>query len=231
MPYKDKVKEKQSKAKYDAKRTGRTRNFATVVYPESAPVDWIEKLNQYHIAALISPLHDKDKNPSGELKKAHYHVLLMFESPADYESKVAPIFAEIGGVGRETVGSARGYARYLCHLDNPEKVQYSPSEVRCLGGADYAGITNLPTDDIRIIAEIKNYCRKYSIYSLAEIIDIAETLHPEWYSTIVLSRCYVIDKYIKSLAWEFQTGYVRVSERQKREWEQSQECKGGDFSE
>lgn len=217
MPYKDKEKEKLSKAKYDAKRTGRTRNFATVVYPESAPVNWIERLDQHHIAALISPLHDKDKNPSGEPKKAHYHVLLMFESPADYESKVAPIFAEIGGVGREKVGSARGYARYLCHLDNPEKIQYSPSEVCCLGGADYNSIVNLPTDDIKVITEIKNFCRENEVYSLAEIIDIAETLHPEWYSTIVLSRCYVIDKYIKSLAWEFETGYKRMSEREQKE--------------
>ena len=61
------------------------RNFATVVYLESAPADWMERLDQHHIAALVSPLHDKDKNPSGEPKKAHYHVLLMFESPTDYE--------------------------------------------------------------------------------------------------------------------------------------------------
>lgn len=213
MPYKDKEKEKISKAKYDAKRTGRTRNFATVVYPESAPTDWIERLNQQHIASLVSPLHDRDVNPNGELKKPHYHVLLMFESPTDYESKVAPIFAEIGGVGRETVNSARGYARYLCHLDNPEKAQYSPLEVHCFGGADYNSIVSLPTDDVKIITEIKNFCRENEIYSLAEIIDIAETLHPEWYSTIVLSRCYVIDKYIKSLAWEFETGYVRAVKR------------------
>ena len=96
----------------------------------------MERLDQCHVAALVSPLHDRDTNPSGEPKKPHYHVLLMFESPADYESKVAPIFAEIGAVGRETVNSARGYARYLCHLDNPEKAQYSPSEVRCMGGAN-----------------------------------------------------------------------------------------------
>ena len=85
-----------------------------------------DKLDQLHVAALISPLHDKDTNPSGEPKKPHYHVLLMFEGVKDYETQVKPIFAEIGGVGREMVNSARGYARYLCHLDNPEKAQYEP---------------------------------------------------------------------------------------------------------
>lgn len=201
--------------KSQVKREQRTRNFATIVYPESAPSDWIDKLDQLHVATLISPLHDKDANPSGEPKKPHYHILLMFEGVKDYETQIKPIFAEIGGVGREMVNSARGYARYLCHLDNPEKAQYEPSEVRCMGGANYTDITNLPTDDIKIIADIKNYCRENKIYSLAEIIDVAETLHPEWYSTIVLSRCYVIDKYLKSLEWERSTGYVRASERKK----------------
>ena len=119
MPYKDKDKEKESKARYEAKRSGRTRNFATVVYPESAPEDWINKLEELHVAVLVSPLHDKDINPSGEPKIPHYHVLLMFESPKDFETQIQPIFDSIGAVGRELVNSARGYARYLCHLYNP----------------------------------------------------------------------------------------------------------------
>ena len=213
MPTKDSEKLKAARARADAKRVGRTRNFATVVYPDSAPADWKEKLDQLHVAAFISPLHDKDVNPNGELKKAHYHVLVMFEGPKDYDTQVKPIFDEIGAVGREIVNSARGYARYLCHLDNPEKATYSPSEVLCMGGADYYGVVTLPTDDLKVITEIKRFCREKEIYSLAEIIDIAESLHPEWYSTIVMSRCYVIDKYIKSLEWERASGYVRVENR------------------
>lgn len=213
MPTKDSEKLKAARARADAKRVGRTRNFATVVYPDSAPADWKEKLDQLHVAAFISPLHDKDVNPNGELKKAHYHVLVMFEGPKDYDTQVKPIFDEIGAVGREIVNSARGYARYLCHLDNPEKATYSPSEVLCMGGADYYGVVTLPTDDLKVITEIKRFCRENEIYSLAEIIDIAESLHPEWYSTIVMSRCYVIDKYIKSLEWERASGYVRVENR------------------
>ena len=215
MPIKDDKKKKEAQKRADAKRTGRTRNFATVVYPESAPVDWIERLDQYHIAALVSPLHDRDTNPNGKSKKPHYHVLLIFESPADYENKVAPIFAEIGAVGREAVNSLRGYARYLCHLDNPEKAQYSPSEVRCMGGADFYAITNLPTDDIKLLSEIFEYIQKNEIYSLAELIEVSRVYRPEWFSMIAMSRCYVIDKFIKSLAWEHETGYVRVADRKR----------------
>lgn len=160
MPTKDSEKLKAARARADAKRVGRTRNFATVVYPDSAPADWKEKLDQLHVAAFISPLHDKDINPNGEPKKAHYHVLVMFEGPKDYDTQVKPIFDEIGAVGREIVNSARGYARYLCHLDNPEKAPYSPSEVVCMGGADYYGVVTLPTDDLKIITEIKKVLQR-----------------------------------------------------------------------
>lgn len=213
MPYKDKEKERESKVKYDAKRAGRTRNFATIIYLDSAPVNWVDKLNQLHVAVLVSPLHDKDIDPNGELKKPHHHVLVMFESPKDFETQVKPIFDEIGGVGREMVNSSRGYARYLCHLDNPEKAQYSPSEVCCMGGADFYAITNLPTDDIKLLGEIFLYIQKNEIYSLAELLTISQSDHPEWFSMIAMSRCYVIDKFIKSLAWERQTGYVRSVNR------------------
>lgn len=214
MPIKDPDKLKAARKRADEKRKGRTRNFATVVYPDSAPADWMERLDQLHIAALVSPLHDKDKNPSGESKKPHYHVLLMFESPVDYESKVAPIFSAIGGVGRETVGSARGYARYLCHLDNPEKAQYSPSDVRCMGGADFYAVTNLPTDDLKMLGEVFLYVQEHEIYSLAELLTISQMYHPEWFSMIAMSRCYVVDKFIKSLAWERETGYVRSTDEE-----------------
>lgn len=132
MPIKDPEKKRAAQKRADEKRAGRTRNFATVVYPESAPADWMDRLNDYHVAALVSPLHDRDTNPSGEPKKPHYHVMLIFEGPKEFETQVKPIFDDIGGVGREMVNSARGYARYLCHLDNPEKAQYDPAEVRCM---------------------------------------------------------------------------------------------------
>lgn len=216
MPIKDPEKKKQAQKRADEKRSGRTRNFATVVYPDSAPSDWMDKLDRLHIAAFISPLHNKDMDPDGGLKKSHYHVMLMFESPVEYETRVAPIFAEIGAVGREMVNSARGYARYLCHLDNPEKFQYSPSEVRCIGGADYYGVTSLPTDDMKMLGEVFSYIQEHEIYSLAELLTISQIHHPEWFSMIAMSRCYVVDKFIKSLAWERETGYVRANERNKK---------------
>ena len=198
-----KEREKEYNREYNLTHP-RTRNFATVVYPDSAPSDWVERIIQYHVACLISPLHDKDVNPDGEIKKPHYHVLFIFETPKDFENQVKPMFDYIGGVGRELVNSARGYARYLCHLDNPEKYQYDTKEIKQYGGADYLSLTNLPTDDIFQLKEIFSFIRTNQITSFALLMDYCAEYRPEWFSTIATSRGYIVDKYIKSYAWELE---------------------------
>ena len=110
---------------------GRTRNFATIVYEESAPKNWKEILQDFFVPVFISPYHDKDVNPDGTPKKPHWHVLIMFESVKTRE-QATELFSRINGVGCEKVNSLRGYARYLCHLDNPEKFQYDLDDVSCL---------------------------------------------------------------------------------------------------
>ena len=52
----------------------KTRAWTFIVYPDSAPDDWRDILDDLHIPWCESPLHDKDQNPTGEQKKAHWHV-------------------------------------------------------------------------------------------------------------------------------------------------------------
>ena len=59
--------------------TRRTRNFATVVYPESAPTNWKLVLQEQCVPALVSPVHDRDVNTDGTIKKEHYHVMILFD--------------------------------------------------------------------------------------------------------------------------------------------------------
>lgn len=57
------------------------RYWAFVLYPESAPENWKEILQQTGLSCCVSPLHDKDINPTGEPKKAHYHIILCYSGP------------------------------------------------------------------------------------------------------------------------------------------------------
>ena len=107
---------------------GRTRNYATVVYPESAPENWKTLISESKIPVFISPLHDNDFNATGEPKKPHYHVLTMFDTVKTKE-QAETFFKTFGGVGCEVVNSTRAYGRYLCHLDNPDKAQYKIDDV------------------------------------------------------------------------------------------------------
>lgn len=179
---------------------GRTRNFATVVYPDSAPEGWQDILSQQFIPAFISPLHDKDVNPTGEPKKPHYHVLIMYEGPKTRE-QASEVFKLIGGVGCEAVQSIRGYARYLCHMDNPEKVQYDQGNVRSLCGADYAGTIGLVTDKYKAISEMIDFCQEYTIYSYSQLLEYCRKERFDWFRVLCDNGTVVMKEYLKSKKW------------------------------
>jgi len=188
------------KKKSRKENTERKRNFASIVYPESAPENWKAILDDFHVPSFISPLHDKDVNPDGEIKKAHYHVMLMFDGNKS-ESQVEEIFKAIGAVGRESVISKRGYARYLCHLDNPEKYQYNIGEVTCLGGVDYLELIDVVLDKYTAIDEMIEFCDLHDIYSYAILLNYCRKERKDWFRVLCDNGTYVMKAYLKSKDW------------------------------
>lgn len=184
----------------EKKVDSRTRNFVTIVYPDSAPDNWQEILSEQFIPAFISPLHDKDKNPTGEDKKPHWHVMLMFDGKKSIE-QVTEIFNKIGGVGLEKVNSIRGYARYLCHLDNPEKFQYKQDDVRCMCGADYTSTIGLVTDKYKAIGEMIDFCELNDIVSYSELLKYARMERFDWFRVLCDNGTVVVKEYLKSKSW------------------------------
>lgn len=186
----------------------RARNYATVVYPESAPEDWQDILARHCVPAFISPLHDKDVNPTGEPKKPHYHVVLMFEGKKSL-AQVNEIFSTISGVGCEVVKSLRGYARYLCHLDNPEKAQYEPSEVRCIA-SDYIGTIGLAIDKYIAIGEMEEFCDSYNVVSFYALSKYARIHRPDWHRVLTDCATVYMREYLQSRQWSEQNGYTDI---------------------
>ena len=76
-----------------------------------------------HIEWVESPLHDKDLNASGEAKKPHIHILLLFGGVKSYE-QVKEITDSLNCPIPQRCHNARALVRYMAHLDNPEKHQY-----------------------------------------------------------------------------------------------------------
>lgn len=179
-------------------RDSRARNFATVVYLESAPSNWLEVIQELKIPVFVSPYHYKDINPNGEPKKPHYHVLLMFEGKKSDE-QVRDIIAEFGGVGLEYVQSLRGYARYLCHMDNPEKAQYLPDDVLQYGGADYHHICELAVDRYNAIDEMLDWCIENKTNRYIDLLMYARVNRREWFSILCDSGTIVMREALRSL--------------------------------
>lgn len=187
----------QEKKSSSAKRT---RNFATVIYPDSAPADWQYILSEQFVPSFISPLHDKDINPYGEPKKPHYHVIIMYDSVKTPE-QAKELFEKIGGVGCEVIQSIRGYARYLCHMDNPDKAQYDTGAVTALCGADYTAVIGLVTDKYKAIGEMIDFCVCNGITSYANLLIYCRNEKFEWFRVLCDNGTVVMKEFLKSLTW------------------------------
>jgi hypothetical protein len=181
-------------------RDTRTRNYATVVYMDSAPSNWLDILSDLHVPAFVSPFHNKDKNPDGEYKKPHYHIMIMYDNKKSIE-QAKENFEKIGGVGCQIVNSPRGYARYLCHLDNPEKHQYSIEEVKSFGGADYMDTISLITDKYKIIGEMQDFCDRYDVTSFYLLCNYARKNRSDWFRVLCDNAALYMKEYLKSKKW------------------------------
>lgn len=191
-------------------KDNRARNFATVVYPESAPADWKDILSSHCVPAFVSPLHDKDKNPTGEDKKAHYHVILMFDGKKSI-SQVKEIFETIGGVGCEVVKSLRCYARYLCHLDNPDKVQYNVADVYSIA-SDYMGVIGLAVDKYVAIGEMQDFCDKYDITSFYVLSMYARAHRQDWHRMLCDCATVFMQEYLRSRKWSKEVNEIHITD-------------------
>lgn len=179
-----------------SKRESRYRDFATVVYPdnENTPDNWKDILEDTHLQILISPLHDKDTDEDNKPKKAHYHVMLMYDAPHTKEQAI-DIFSLVGGIGCEICKSKRGYARYLTHKDTPHKYQYDDSEVCILGGADYYEIINLISDKYALIQEILDYVAMNEIENILDLYQyVRENGLNDWFRCLC-DNTFVIERF------------------------------------
>jgi len=180
--------------------SGRTRNFATVIYPESAVDNWQQILSDYHVPCFISPLHDKDLNVTGEQKKEHYHVMIMFDGLKTTDQALE-IINSIGGVGCEKIGVLRGYARYLCHLDNPDKYQYPIDQVINLSGACYVDIIGLSSDKYVAIGDMIDFCLSDNIFSYSDLLIYSRLHRQDWFRVLCDSGTMVMREFLKSRTW------------------------------
>jgi hypothetical protein len=174
------------------------RNWAFVLYPESAPVDFINQLQQTGLQIAISPLHDKDINPDGSKKKPHWHVLLVYPGPQTYKS-VTALTDRLCAPAPIPIDSIKGYYRYLTHKDNPEKAQYDEKDIRVLNGFSILDFVDLTRAEVNALKkELIKIIRENQILEYSTFVDFLEAAGtPEQYD-IAVNHTFFFDKYLTS---------------------------------
>lgn len=194
----------------EKRKDDRSTNWATVVYPDSAPENWISILRDLLIPCFVSPLHDRDFNADGEPKKPHYHVQFCFDSNAKKSrEQIKEITDLIGGVGQEKLASRSGYCRYLIHRDNPDKAQYSYNDIICIGNVDLDRTFGNQYNKHECIKEMMSFINASNILMLSDLADYAAEYRPDdWFKIITDSSAYFLDKYIKSRSYKIEQLYL-----------------------
>lgn len=181
-----------------AKET-RTRAWTVVVYPESAPENWRDYLDDMHLEWVESPLHEFDVNASGEVKKPHWHVLMMFGSVKSYD-QVVEVCEPLNCPVPQRVHNSRVMVRYMAHLDNPDKFQYPVSEIIGHGGIDLTDLLK-PCASMRytLIAEMCDFVAVTGIEYFDELMDYArKERYDDWFPVLCDSSAYIVNQYIKA---------------------------------
>jgi hypothetical protein len=212
MPIKDPDKRKAAQRKADAKRKGkRTRNWACLLYPESANERWQAILSEMSVKCFVSPLHDKDvwsdydeaDNPehkAGSPKKAHYHVQFLF-SAVKTKEQVEEIAEKLGATNCIQIEDAQAYARYLCHLGCKDKHEYSTDDVLQFGGINYQEFIQSTMDVVKAIAEMEVWCEEQGVTSYARLSAYVRSERPDLYRILVFNGRHLKDV-LKAMEWE-----------------------------
>lgn len=209
---KEELREKIENAfmKNASTKDGRARAYAFLMYQESMADNWQDTIKATHVPVAVA-FHDKDTNPDGEIKKPHYHVLMKFDtkkSVSQIVDIVTDLVADTGGVpSPETIGSVRGYARYLLHMDNPEKYQYDRATALYLfNGFDYDATIARDDDDYKTLCAIYDYIDAHDIDYYSDLMRMLRKDEFEMFK-VATKHTYAVVSYLKAFAnsnWKYE---------------------------
>ncbi|MCH5171638.1 MAG: hypothetical protein J1F31_02250 [Erysipelotrichales bacterium] len=129
--------------------------------------DKIVKYSNENNAFYWFILHDRDNDDNGDLKRPHYHLILKHQVRIDKTTLIRRLSLFFGinesCITADGIYTLNGSLRYLTHLDNKDKFQYTEFEV----STNNDGLYNLA---------LKNNCDLIDINYLIEVCRNSTTL-------------------------------------------------------
>lgn len=153
----------------------RYRNWCFLVYPDSAPSNWLDVLRQYRVPFAVSPLHSPEAEEGDDEKKQHWHVFLMFDNKVSFDS-ACNISSVTNGTIPIRVRSGTGMYRYFAHYgaeyQNKEQFPGGLDSIQCFNGFDkdkYSGLTEKEKD--------AKYRELYHFIEDNDIVEYCQLIH------------------------------------------------------
>lgn len=191
----------------------KSKYFCCILYPDSVSYDTdkvIKALAEERLTFALSPIHDRDVQDDGSLKKGHYHLLLAYSSATTLNN--IRCWLNACGMPDSELHSVRvcasgvGYYRYLTHKDNPEKAQYFEKDIRIFN--DYDGIfkrfANMEIDKIDNLVRIFQIVDNLNTISFHNLIQHLMLNERELFKMLTCSSALAIcvKEYQRSLEYD-----------------------------
>lgn len=171
------------------------RHWVYIVYPESAPEDWIEVLKDTLVPFAVSPLHDQDVDIVGNLKKPHWHLIVSFDGPTTFNC--AASYCEITkGPLPKACGSLKGAYEYFTHKNSLDKYHYSSTEIQEYNGF-VVEVTN--NESMKINKELAKLIYAENIIEITELECLIRNYYGDEYYVAFVRNAYYFNMLIKSL--------------------------------
>lgn len=175
----------------------RSRNWCAVVYPDSAPSDWKQLLDNLNIKWACSPLHDKDIDDDEQIKKAHWHIILCYGGNKSFD-QVKEDLAELKCPIPQICRDVRSSVRYFIHKDHPHKFQYSQADIEAFGGFDIGDAFSLSkSEKTQYLIDISLFIREWDFKEYWDLLYYAIDNNTEWVSIIQDNSMY-FERLLKS---------------------------------
>lgn len=198
-------------------KDGRSLCWTFIVYPDSAPEEWRKTLDTEMIPWVESPLHEGEKNPDNETeKKSHWHILLIFHTKKSFD-QIREISKSLNATTPQICRNAKGLVRYMVHMDNPEKKQYSVSDIISHCGADVASYLRATgAARYELIAEMMDFVKQNNVVEIKELLFYArDNRFEDWFPLLCDNSAYILGELIKS---------NRHSQKEEIKWVEVEIC-------
>lgn len=176
----------------------RSNKWAFLLYQENAPENYLEVLENLHIPFALSPWHDRDVNKeTGELKKAHKHGALFFESLKSYSQVSELLTKHLNTPSHiEVIMSPKGMYDYFIHADNPDKTLYDINDIEsgCGFELDKFLISNNNDKFLSLVIDI---IEEHNFTEFNNLVRYARTENPHLLN-LIMDKTYFFAKYLDS---------------------------------